>query len=144
MRRLIALAVLALLSSTTVLAQRGGGAPRPHLLPRLAGRMAASTSARRSARPALWERRNEHLVINPKSYQADATKNARVHIDQVPLQPWARELTNYRHSLVARERAVHALQAGRRPASVHVAVWTRDRRDSRAQARLHLQHLERA
>ena len=47
----------------------------------------------------MWERRNEHLVINPKSYQADATKNARVHIDQVPLQPWARELTNYRHSL---------------------------------------------
>jgi hypothetical protein len=32
----------------------------------------------------VWERRNEHLVINPKSYQADATKTARVHIDQVP------------------------------------------------------------
>jgi len=47
----------------------------------------------------LWERRNEHLVVNPKSYQADATKTARVHIDQVPLQPWARALTNYRHSL---------------------------------------------
>jgi len=47
----------------------------------------------------VWERRNEHLVINPKSYQADATKNARVHIDQVPLQPWARALTNYRHEL---------------------------------------------
>ena len=47
----------------------------------------------------VWERRVEHLVINPKSYQADATKNARIHIDQVPLQPWARALTNYRHSL---------------------------------------------
>ena len=29
----------------------------------------------------MWERRNEHLVINPRSYQAAATKNARVHID---------------------------------------------------------------
>jgi hypothetical protein len=47
----------------------------------------------------LWERRNEHLVVNPQSYQANATKTARVHIDQVPLQPWARELTNYRQSL---------------------------------------------
>src|SRR5262245_29407559 len=47
----------------------------------------------------LWERRNEHLVVNPQSYQASATANARIHIDQVPLQPWARALTNYRHSL---------------------------------------------
>jgi hypothetical protein len=47
----------------------------------------------------VWERRNEHLVVNPKSYQANATQSARIHIDQVPLQPWARDLTNYRHSL---------------------------------------------
>ena len=47
----------------------------------------------------LWERRGEHLVVNPKSYQAAATRGARINIDQVPLQPWARELTNYRHSL---------------------------------------------
>ena len=46
----------------------------------------------------LWERRNEHLVVNPGSYQAPATRNARVHIDQVPLQPWARALTNARHA----------------------------------------------
>jgi len=46
----------------------------------------------------LWERRNEHLVVNPRSYQAPATRNARVHIDQVPLQPWARALTNERHA----------------------------------------------
>jgi hypothetical protein len=54
-----------------------------------------STDAERG----LWERRGEHLVVNPQSYQANATRNARVHIDQVPLQPWARALTNYRHSL---------------------------------------------
>jgi hypothetical protein len=47
----------------------------------------------------VWERRNEHLVVNPDSYQAAATKTARVHIKDVPLQPWARALTNYRQSL---------------------------------------------
>ena len=46
----------------------------------------------------VWERRGEHLVVNPKSYQASATRNARMHIDQVPLQPWARALTNERHA----------------------------------------------
>ena len=44
----------------------------------------------------VWERRGEHLVVNPRSYQAPATRNARVHIDQVPLQPWARALLNER------------------------------------------------
>jgi hypothetical protein len=47
----------------------------------------------------LWERRTEHLVVNPRSYQAAATRGARVHIDTVPLQNWARALTNYRHEL---------------------------------------------
>src|SRR5688500_11579487 len=44
----------------------------------------------------VWERRNEHLVTNPNSYQAPATRSARIHIDQVPLQPWAKALTNDR------------------------------------------------
>ena len=52
-----------------------------------------------SGEKGVWERRNEHLVVNPNSYQAGATKTARVHIDAIPLQPWARALTNYRHSL---------------------------------------------
>jgi hypothetical protein len=47
----------------------------------------------------VWERRNEHLVVNPKSYQAAATRSARIPIDLVPLQPWALELVNYRHSI---------------------------------------------
>ncbi|HTM02486.1 MAG TPA: hypothetical protein VL173_03205 [Vicinamibacterales bacterium] len=45
----------------------------------------------------VWERRNEHLVVNPNSYQAAATRSARISIDQVPLQPWALALTNERH-----------------------------------------------
>ena len=32
-------------------------------------------------------------------YQAAATKTARVHIDQVPLQPWALAITNHRQAL---------------------------------------------
>src|SRR5688572_9746878 len=46
----------------------------------------------------VWERPNKHLVVNPRPYQPPPTRNARVHIDQVPLQPWARALTNERHA----------------------------------------------
>ena len=91
----LALALAAGLSGS---GQRGGGPPRPSApTPRWAdGRINLGAP---KGETGLWERRNEHLVVNPKSYQADATKTARIHIDQVPLQPWARELTNYRHSL---------------------------------------------
>jgi hypothetical protein len=99
MRRLIALTLLALLSSTTVFGQRGGGAPRPAPGPAPRWPDGRINLGAPLGETGVWERRNEHLVINPKSYQADATKNARVHIDQVPLQPWARALTNYRHEL---------------------------------------------
>ena len=50
-----------------------------------------------SGEKGVWERRNEHLVNNPNSYQAAATRSARIHIDQVPLYPWAKALTNERH-----------------------------------------------
>jgi len=89
---------LSLAAGLSVSGQRGGGPPRPSApAPRWAdGRINLGAP---KGETGLWERRNEHLVVNPKSYQADATKTARIHIDQVPLQPWARELTNYRHSL---------------------------------------------
>jgi hypothetical protein len=38
------------------------------------------------------------LVINPKSYEPNSTRNALIHIDNVPLQDWARALTNARHA----------------------------------------------
>ena len=48
----------------------------------------------------IWGRRSGgSLVTNPDSYEARNTLNARVHIDDVPLQPWARALTNYRHDV---------------------------------------------
>ena len=93
------LTLLACLTASLVVAgQRGGGPPRPSApAPRWPdGRINLGAP---KGENGLWERRNEHLVINPKSYQADATRSARIHIDQVPLQAWARELTNYRHSL---------------------------------------------
>jgi hypothetical protein len=102
MRRLIALTVLALLSwhpTTSVFAQRGGGQPRPAPAPAPRWPDGRINLGAPLGETGLWERRNEHLVVNPKSYQADATRNARVHIDQVPLQPWARELTNHRHAI---------------------------------------------
>jgi len=42
------------------------------------------------------------LAVNPKSYEPNSTRNALVHIDAIPLQPWARELTNARHAEVLR------------------------------------------
>ncbi len=46
-----------------------------------------------------WARRTANLVINPNSYEARATLRSPVHIDAVPLQPWALAMTNFRHSL---------------------------------------------
>src|SRR5262245_25941850 len=97
---LLALAIVAsALFSTPALAQRGGGAPRPAPAPAPRWPDGRINLGAPPGESGVWERRNEHLVINPKSYQADATKTARIHIDQVPLQPWARALTDYRQSL---------------------------------------------
>lgn len=46
-----------------------------------------------------WARRTANLVINPDSYEARATQSSPIHIDAVPLQDWARALTNFRHDL---------------------------------------------
>ena len=37
------------------------------------------------------------LAINPNSYEPRTTLNAPIHVDNVPLQPWARALLDYRH-----------------------------------------------
>jgi hypothetical protein len=38
------------------------------------------------------------LAVNPRSYEPRTTVNAPIHIDNVPLQDWARALLDYRHS----------------------------------------------
>jgi hypothetical protein len=37
------------------------------------------------------------LAVNPRSYEPRPTLNAPIHIDNVPLQPWARALLDDRH-----------------------------------------------
>jgi hypothetical protein len=92
------LAIAGTMAVPPVAAQRGQGTAKPaQPAPRNPdGRINLGPP---SGQKGVWERRNEHLVINPESYQAAATKTARVHISEVPLQPWARALTNYRQSL---------------------------------------------
>jgi hypothetical protein len=101
MRASLALVLVVLTTATAAVVhgQRGGGPPRPAPGPAPRGPDGRISLGAPAGEKGLWERRNEHLVINPRSYQAAATKTARVHIDQVPLQPWARELTNYRQSV---------------------------------------------
>ena len=93
----VVLAALAL--SVPLYGQGRGGAPRGPSAPAPRHADGRINFGPPRGEKGVWERRVEHLVINPKSYQADATKNARIHIDKVPLQPWALALTNQRHSL---------------------------------------------
>src|SRR5215471_9897376 len=37
------------------------------------------------------------LAVNPRSYEPRTTLAAPIHIDNVPLQDWARALVDYRH-----------------------------------------------
>ena len=90
--------LVACVCSTDAWTQTRGQGPRPAPAPAPRwpdGRVNLGAPA---GEKGVWERRTEHLVVNPRSYQAPATRNARVHIDQVPLQPWARALVDHRHA----------------------------------------------
>ena len=96
---IVALAAAAALVpfNAMLLAQGRGGAPDPRPAPRWPdGRVNLGAPP---GEKGVWERRNELLAINPKSYQADASKSSRIHIDMIPLHPWARALTNHRQAL---------------------------------------------
>ena len=99
--RVLALLVgLLLQASPGFLAGQGrSGGPQPPSEPAPRGPDGRINLGAPPGQNGVWERRNEHLVNNPRSYQAAATRNARVHIDQVPLQDWARGLTNERHAI---------------------------------------------
>jgi hypothetical protein len=47
----------------------------------------------------LWVGNGGRLAINPGSYEARSTLNAPIHIDDVPLQDWARALVASRHEV---------------------------------------------
>jgi hypothetical protein len=98
---LVTAVVLLLLASgfSTAAAQGRGGGPRAPSGPAPRWPDGRVNLGAPLGETGVWERRNEHLAVNPKSYQAAATKTARVHIDQVPLQAWARALTDERHAI---------------------------------------------
>jgi hypothetical protein len=48
----------------------------------------------------LWTGNGGRLAINPNSYEPNASRNAPIHIDDVPIQDWAKALTNFRHTNV--------------------------------------------
>ena len=89
---------LVLLVHTPALAQRGrGGAPAdpPKPAPRRPdGRINFNFPP---GLPGLWSGNGGRLAVNPNSYEPNTTRNAPIHIDNVPLQDWARALTNFRH-----------------------------------------------
>lgn len=47
--------------------------------------------------PGLWSGNGGRLAINPNSYEPNTTRNAPIHIDDAPIQDWAKALTNFRH-----------------------------------------------
>jgi hypothetical protein len=74
---------------------RGGGSP-PRPAPRWPdGRVNFNSPP---GEPGLWTGNGGRLAVNPNSYEPNATRNAPIHIDDAPLQDWARALTNFRHS----------------------------------------------
>jgi hypothetical protein len=98
---------LALAVSAPLLAQRGGTAPAP---PAAGGRGAAAAPmptprwpdgrvnlGSPPGQPGLWTGNGGRLAVNPNSYEPNATRNAPIHIDDVPIQEWAKALTNFRH-----------------------------------------------
>jgi len=95
--RWIALFV-ALACAAPALAQRGRGGepaappkPTPHWPD---GRVNLNAPP---GEPGIWVGNGGRLAVNPNSYEPNATRNAPIHIDDVPIQDWAKALTNFRH-----------------------------------------------
>jgi len=98
---------LTLIVATPALAQRGAGGagaaggrgaapplPTPHWPD---GRVNFNSPP---GQPGIWAGNGGRLAINPNSYEPNATRNAPIHIDDVPIQDWAKALTNFRHQNV--------------------------------------------
>jgi hypothetical protein len=91
------LALLLLLGSIPAVAQRGQGVAAVPAKPTPRwpdGRVYFNSPV---GEKGLWVGNGGRLVVNPNSYEPNATRNAPIHIDDAPLQNWARELTNFRH-----------------------------------------------
>jgi hypothetical protein len=92
------LLLLAFLAALPLLAQRGrGGAAGEPAKPTPRWPDGHVDLNAPPGQPGLWVGNGGRLAVNPDSYEPNATRNAPIHIDDVPLQEWARALTNFRH-----------------------------------------------
>jgi len=94
-RGILVLIILSL--GTVALAQRGrgGAAEASKPTPRWPDGHVNLSSL--PGQPGIWVGNGGRLAVNPDSYEPNATRNAPIHINDVPLQDWARALTNFRH-----------------------------------------------
>ena len=65
-----------------------------------------------------WVRSQGNLVINPDSYEARRTTGAPIHIDDIPIQAWAKALTNYRHDIFLASEPYTRCKAASGPRSI--------------------------
>jgi hypothetical protein len=93
--RLVATIVALLIASAASIGQNAPQARPPRPIPRLPdGRVSLGAPP---GEKGLWGG-GGRLAVNPGSYEPRTTLNAPVHIDNVPFQPWARALVDYRHA----------------------------------------------
>ena len=97
-RGLLFLTLLSLAASA--LAQRGRGGPTEPAKPTPRWADGHINLNSPPGQPGIWVGNGGRLAVNPNSYEPNATRNAPIHIDDVPLQDWARALTNFRHQNV--------------------------------------------
>jgi hypothetical protein len=91
-------ALLLLIVTLPAMAQRGG-APREPAPPAPRWPDGRPNLGAIPGQKGLWQG-DGRLAINPKSYEPRTTLNAPIHINDVPLQPWARALVDERHAKV--------------------------------------------
>jgi hypothetical protein len=85
-------------SAPPLVAQRGrGGAPAEPSGPTPRSPDGRPILGALPGSKGLWVGNGGRLVVNPDSYEPRSNANARVHIDDVPLQDWARAIVDDRH-----------------------------------------------
>ena len=89
----LVLSFLTIVAVVPALAQRGAAPPMP--TPHWPdGRVNFNSPP---GQPGIWVGNGGRLAVNPNSYEPNATRNAPIHIDDVPIHEWAKALTNFRH-----------------------------------------------
>jgi hypothetical protein len=100
LRATIALLVVLCLSPVGAWSQDGDGPAQVRPTPRFAdGRVNMGALP---GETGVWSG-SWRLAINPNADDASATLTSRIHVDDVPLQPWARALQQYRHDNYLRD-----------------------------------------